>query len=109
MFGKWSIEILSLLSDGGMMGFQEMRKELGVSSKVLSAKLDQMQEVGIVHRRVMSTKPPRVLYGLEEKGKRVVNLGEPVFLYLRYTEGLRASEVPRLLPKQSREVRPGQR
>lgn len=89
VFGKWSIDILSLLYTSRGAGFQEMRKALGeISSRVLSTKLEAMEQLGLVQRAVFSTKPPRVQYSLTDKGFRIAKLGEPIFIYLRMTENL---------------------
>ena len=60
----------------------------GMSARILSVKLSRLKELGLVHREVLDTKPPRVQYSFTEKGLRVAKLGEPVFLYLRFAEGL---------------------
>jgi len=88
-FSKWSVDIASLLYTNRTAGFQEIRKELGhITSRVLSNKLARMEQMGLIRREVLSTRPPRVQYSLTEKGLRACKLGQPVFLYLRLTEGL---------------------
>lgn len=92
IFGKWSLEILVLLVTEREMGFGELRKTLaGISSRILSAKLKQLESRGLIRREVLATRPPRVNYGLTERGLTVTRLGEPVLLYLRFVEGLYAS------------------
>lgn len=89
VFSKWSVDIITVLYTNRFVGFQEIRKHLeGISSRVLSLKLKQMEGLGLIQRAVLQTRPPRVQYSLTEKGRRVAKLGEPVFLYLRFTEGL---------------------
>src|SRR5712691_3892835 len=89
VFGKWSVDILTLIYAHKTLGYQEILHALpGMSGRVLSDKLSRLQELGLVHREVLDTKPPRVQYSFTEKGLRVAKLGEPVFLYLRFTEGL---------------------
>jgi DNA-binding HxlR family transcriptional regulator len=84
VFGKWSLDILTLLYLRQGAGFQELRRSLGpISSRVLSSKLTRMQETGLIRRDVKPTRPPRVTYSLTEHGQTVAKLGEPVFLYLR--------------------------
>lgn len=97
VFGKWSLDILSLLYLQGPAGFQEIRRGLGrISSRVLSSKLTRMQETGLLVREVKPSRPPRVVYSLTDRGLTVAKLGEPVFLYLRLGTGLtaRAGAVP---------------
>ena len=84
VFGKWSLDILTLLYLRRAAGFQEIRRGLGrISSRVLSSKLTRMQETGLIRREVKPTRPPRVAYSLTDKGMTVAKLGEPVFPYLR--------------------------
>ncbi len=89
VFSKWSVEILTFLFTGGASRFQEIKKALGdISARVLSVKLARLERLGFVRRSVLDTRPPGVEYSLTEKGRQVARLGEPVFLYLRLTEGL---------------------
>jgi len=91
VFSKWSIEILILLYSLRIMGFEELRKSLeGVSARILSDKLKTLEKLGLVERRIISARPPRVHYKLTEKGLTVAEIGQPVLLYLRYSEGLYA-------------------
>jgi DNA-binding HxlR family transcriptional regulator len=93
IFGKWSVDILALIYSKRAAGFQEIHRALGrISDRVLSLKLGQMEELGLLHREVLGTKPPRVQYSLTTRGLRTAMLGEPVFLYLRFTEGLLATD-----------------
>ena len=91
VFGKWCIEILSVLYAGRDARFQEIKKAVGgISARVLSLKLSRLEELGLVRRAVLDTHPPSVEYSLTERGVEVSKLGEPVFLYLQLTEGLSA-------------------
>lgn len=95
IFGKWSLDILTLLYVRQSARFQEIRRGLGrISSRVLSTKLTRMQETGLVRRDVKPTRPPRVAYSLTEHGLTVAKLGEPVFLYLRLSGGLAPQAEP---------------
>jgi len=86
---KWSIEILTVLSTPKSVGFGELRKALrGISSRVLSRKLRMMEASGLIRRRILDTRPPRVQYTLTEKGLTLTTLGTPAILYLRFKEGL---------------------
>lgn len=67
---KWHPVIIHRLLEIGEMGFNELKKEVdGVSSKVLSESLDDLEEKGLVNREVVSEKPVRVKYSLTEDGK----------------------------------------
>ena len=89
VFSKWSVEILTFLFTEGASRFQEIKKAFrDISARVLSVKLARLERLGFVRRSVLDTRPPGVEYSLTEKGRQVAKLGEPVFLYLRLTEGL---------------------
>lgn len=94
VFSKWSIDILAFLYTGRQARFQEIKNAMGdVSSRVLSLKLSRMERLGLLRRAVLETRPPHVQYSLTDKGLRVARLGEPVFLYLRLTQGLSVPDV----------------
>jgi DNA-binding HxlR family transcriptional regulator len=87
MFGKWSLEILSALYGERSVGFEDLRRSLrGITASVLSYRLKHMENQGMVAREVQTVRPVRVRYRLTEKGLTVAVLGEPVFLFLQYTE-----------------------
>jgi DNA-binding HxlR family transcriptional regulator len=95
VFGKWSVEVLTFLYSRPKSRFQEIKNALGViSARVLSLKLTRLEDLGLVHRAVLDTRPPAVQYSLTDEGRRLARLGEPVFLYLRLTEGLLGSVGP---------------
>lgn len=66
---KWKVLILRDLMPGTKR-FGELKKSIGnVSQKVLTAQLRDMEEKGLVHRKVYAEVPPRVEYSLTELGK----------------------------------------
>ncbi len=83
VLGKWSIEIITVLHDQGLVGFAELRKDLkGISARVLSQKLKDIRNNEIIIRTVLSSTPTRVRYELSDKGQLLVGLGRPVVLFL---------------------------
>ncbi len=67
---KWHPVIVHRLLEAGPLGFNALQSEVdGVSSKVLSDSLDDLQDGGIVERDVISEKPFRVEYSLTERGE----------------------------------------
>jgi DNA-binding HxlR family transcriptional regulator len=96
VFGKWSIEILSILYGLRSLGFEEVRRQLeGVTPRILSEKLKRLEANGLVERRVESTRPPRVRYALTRDGLTVAKLGEPVMLFLRLRSDIGPSSARR--------------
>ena len=66
---KWKVLILRDLMPGTKR-FGELKKSIGsVSQKVLTAQLRDMEEKGLVSRKVYAEVPPRVEYSLTELGK----------------------------------------
>ena len=65
---KWKVLILRDLMPGTKR-FGELQKSIGtVSQKVLTAQLRQMEESGLLTRKVYPEVPPRVEYTLTELG-----------------------------------------
>ena len=65
---KWKVLILRDLMNGTMR-FGELKKSIGhVSQKVLTAQLRDMEEKGLITRKVYAEVPPRVEYTLTETG-----------------------------------------
>lgn len=66
---KWKVLILRDLMPGTKR-FGELKKSIGrVSQKVLTAQLRDMEEKGLVIRRVYAEVPPRVEYSLTDLGQ----------------------------------------
>lgn len=84
VFSKWSIEIIMSTYSLRSVGFGDLKRLLnGISSRVLSKKLKDLEEMGFLLRNVVESRPPRVKYTLSRRGEVLAKLGEPVILYLR--------------------------
>lgn len=70
--GAWTPNIIWYLR-GGPRRFSELRADIPqVSPKVLTTRLRELEESGVVERKVMPTSPPSVEYTLNELGQRLV-------------------------------------
>lgn len=75
---KWKILIIRDLLTGTKR-FGELRKSLnGISQKVLTNNLRDMEKSGLVHHEAFAEVPPRVEYSLTETGWSL----EPVLYYM---------------------------
>ncbi|MFB6308972.1 MAG: winged helix-turn-helix transcriptional regulator [Haloarculaceae archaeon] len=67
---KWHPVLMSQLLKKGPLGFNELKTQVdGISDKVLSESLDDLQEKEIVERTVIDDKPVRVEYSLTKWGR----------------------------------------
>ncbi|MEM0118147.1 MAG: helix-turn-helix domain-containing protein [Conexivisphaerales archaeon] len=88
LFGKWTIEILTVIYNMGSPRFGEIKNILkGASSKVISNRLKLLEDFGMIEREVESGRPPSVRYRLTEDGRVIAKLGEPVFLFFGIVKG----------------------
>jgi len=70
--GKWTLLLVRELAEGRSR-FCELERELtGISPRTLSLRLRALEAEGIVERRTFPEVPPRVEYGLTEKGRALV-------------------------------------
>jgi DNA-binding HxlR family transcriptional regulator len=66
---KWLVHIVWLLGRAQTMRFAELQRQLpGVSAKVLSARLKQLEVLALVEREDKGTNPPHVIYRLTPYG-----------------------------------------
>jgi DNA-binding HxlR family transcriptional regulator len=80
---KWSLLVIALL-DKRRMRFTELRREIdGVSQRMLTVTLRQLERDGLVHRTVHPVVPPRVDYELTPLG---VSLHETVQALVSWTD-----------------------
>lgn len=69
--GRWSLYVILALMQGPMR-FSQLRRQLeGISQKMLTQTLRELEEDGIVHRTVTPIIPPRVDYELTAMGREL--------------------------------------
>lgn len=72
---KWQPVIVYHLLEAGPLGFSALKERTdGISSKMLSESLDDLEAAGLVAREVVSDKPVRVEYALTEDGESLEGL-----------------------------------
>jgi DNA-binding HxlR family transcriptional regulator len=80
---KWSVFVIGLLGQGTHR-FTELRREIeGISQRMLTLTLRQLERDGLVSRTVYPTVPPRVDYALTPLGETVL---EPLDAFRRWAE-----------------------
>jgi len=78
---KWSLEILYTLFLRNTVGFNGLKKILGVNSRTLSNKLRSLEQYEYIRRIVEQGPPLRVKYFLTAKGRNIVLLALPLLYY----------------------------
>ena len=73
--GRWKLLILYNLGKGEVIRFSELQRLLGrITYKTLSNSLKEMEADGLVFRRAYPQIPPKVEYGLTERGRSLLPL-----------------------------------
>ena len=73
--GKWKLIILWHLASEGIMRYSELRRSLkGITHKMLSQQLKELESDGFIHREEYPQVPPKVEYSLTEKGRALKNV-----------------------------------
>lgn len=78
---KWKIIILRDLLTGTKRYNELSRSVVGISAKVLTENLRDLEKDGIVARKVYPVVPPKVEYSLTEKGKELKDVLESMKLF----------------------------
>ena len=66
--GKWKLILIAILREGPKR-FNELSREAGISSRILSKELTELQMNGLVERKVSDTKPVSVSYEVTDYSK----------------------------------------
>lgn len=67
--GKWDIEIISALFSGTKRFSEILLSVRGIQRKVLTDRLQHLEQHGIIYRKKYPIVPPRVDYSLTEVGR----------------------------------------
>lgn len=72
---RWSVLVIISLSEYGTLRFNELKRNLGISQRMLSLTLRELERDGLVNRTYYPTIPPKVEYNLTSMGE---SFREPV-------------------------------
>lgn len=68
--GRWKLSILALLHDYGALRYSQIRSNLsGISERVLTLQLKELEQFNVISRSIYANVPLRVEYSLTEKGR----------------------------------------
>jgi DNA-binding HxlR family transcriptional regulator len=82
-FSKWVVEVIIVLGQRGTLRFNELKASLpGISGRTLTQRLRDLEERGLVKRKLYDEMPVRVEYSLTKRGLDVAVLALPLVLYL---------------------------
>jgi DNA-binding HxlR family transcriptional regulator len=75
---KWSAAIL-LAMEQGAERFSDIRASVdGLSDRLLTLRLRELEQHGLVHRTVIPTVPTQVHYGLTPAGSELIGILQPL-------------------------------
>jgi DNA-binding HxlR family transcriptional regulator len=80
---KWSLLVICMLADGTLR-FSELRREIdGISQRMLTLTLRQLEREGLVSRTVFPVVPPRVDYALTPLGSTLLDTIQTLVAWAR--------------------------
>ena len=80
---KYSLLIIGILGNNAAMSFNDIKKSVGCPrSNLLSLRLKEMSNAGIMKRNVMDSHPVSVKYSLTENGKELRENLIPLFKWI---------------------------
>ncbi|AYB33532.1 winged helix-turn-helix transcriptional regulator [Chryseolinea soli] len=71
--GKWKLILISTLRDGKKR-FRELSREAGITPRILSKELQELEMNGLVSRTVCDTRPVTVEYALTPYSKTLTDV-----------------------------------
>jgi len=89
---KWTVLLLAVLGDGTMR-FKDLHRAIGgISQRMLTVTLRNLERDGLLVRTVYPTIPPRVDYCLSERGRSLKDALAPIGQWvLEHQAGIEAS------------------
>tara|TARA_Y100001960_G_scaffold333833_1_gene441428 strand:- start:7049 stop:7366 length:318 start_codon:yes stop_codon:yes gene_type:complete len=78
--GRWKPIILSHISKSGIIRFNALQRSVeGITQRMLTKDLRELESDGVINRKVYAEVPPRVEYSVTEYGKTL----EPILSAMR--------------------------
>ena len=78
--GKYKVMIIWFLYQNKVLRYNELQKTIkGITPKMLISQLRELEEDGIIERKVYPVVPPKVEYSLTAKGESLI----PILLEMR--------------------------
>jgi DNA-binding HxlR family transcriptional regulator len=78
---RWTMSILWASHDGASR-FNEFRQAVGeIPPRTLAQRLTELEEAGVLERRVVDARPPRVEYTLTPRGRQLQALLDALAMY----------------------------
>jgi DNA-binding HxlR family transcriptional regulator len=69
---RWVLAILWASAEAGAVRFNEFKQALeGIPPRTLAQRLVELEDAGVLERRVLDTRPPRVEYRLTVAGRKL--------------------------------------
>lgn len=79
LLGQWTPLIIWALQSKGEMRFTELKHEVhGISARVLTERLRQLEQHRILDRNYVAAIPPQVSYVLTERGQELKAILQPL-------------------------------
>lgn len=77
--GKWKPAVINCLEEHGTLRFNELKRQIpGVSQRMLTQQLRELERDGVVSRQQFMEIPPRVEYSLTDLGWSLGPLGKAI-------------------------------
>src|SRR5690348_2139950 len=69
---RWALAILWAAAEEGAVRFNEFKQALeGIPPRTLAQRLAELEEAGVLERRVVDSRPPRVEYRMTPAGRKL--------------------------------------
>ena len=79
---RWMLAIVWAAAEEGAVRFNEFKMALeGIPPRTLAQRLGELEDAGVLERRVLDARPPRVEYRLTEAGRKLRVLVEAMRVY----------------------------